>query len=218
MTEWGIRSVARLLSLPWNIAARTAGDTVSTASNSSEDIPDVAVGYDRKLKPLQSDTRSDVPVERSMASMVIVSVYEEAVSWSGTFATTGTSGLSIAGGVTIADVLTCSPAAIGRLSKLFNLVVIADIDDCSARTTSTSDSISGLVSGMTRSVGGRKFQTGVVVTAGGGGCRWRAIVASRLQSAALPQRVDGPGVAKEVVARVVGGAGGGIARELEEVK
>ena len=69
------------------------------------------------------------------------------------------------------DVLTCCPAAIGRSSKLFSLVVIADIDDCSARTTSTSGSISGLVSGMTRSVGGRKFQPGVVVTAGCGGCR-----------------------------------------------
>ena len=128
----------------------------------------------------------------------------------GTFATTGTSGLNIAGGVTIADVLTCCPAVIGLSSMLFSLVVIADIDDCNAHTTSTSGSILGLVLGMTRLVDGRKFQTGVVVTAGGGGCR--------LQLAAIPQRVDGPDVAKEVVARVVGGAGGGIAREVKELK
>ena len=41
------------------------------------------------------------------------------------------------------------------------------------------------------------------------------MVASRSQLAAIPQRVDGPVVAREVVARVVGGAGGGIAREDE---
>ena len=77
-----------------------------------------------------------------------MSEYEEA---------TGTIGLSVADGVTIADVLTC-PAAIGCSSMLFSLVVVADIDDCNARMTSTSGSISGLVSSMTRSVGGCKFQ------------------------------------------------------------
>ena len=54
------------MSLPLKIAARTAGDTVSTDGNCSDGIPEdevvAVVGIDRKL---QSDARSDVPDERS---------------------------------------------------------------------------------------------------------------------------------------------------------
>jgi len=143
--------------------------------------------------------------------MAVVSVYEGA---------TGTIGWSVAGGVTITDELLCCPAAIGRSS---NLEVNADIDACNARTTSTSGSISGLVSSLTHSVGGRQFRAyvvSVVVKSVDGIFRCRALVASRLQSAATPQRVAGPGVVREVVvvARVAGGAGGDIARDDGDVE
>ena len=95
-TGWGFNSIAKLVSLPWKIAARTASDTVSTASGFSDGIPDVAVGCDLKALVLSVE-RGDVPVALSIASIAVVSVHP------GTFAatwTTGTNGLlSVAGEV-----------------------------------------------------------------------------------------------------------------------